>query len=441
MPIAMQPAPAHSPEGILLLSIGDELLDGRTANTNALWFGEQLRLAGLPVAEIRCVSDRIEDIVAVLDYGRRFPLTLATGGLGPTNDDRTLAAAAEAFQRPLGQTEESFQHVKARYEGRGLPLTEPRLRLALIPRGSEVLPNPTGTAPGVWLTEGAARFCFLPGPPVECRPMFTEQVLPRARAAITGRKLRRREFWRTFGRGESDVYQRVKPLVERLEKKFPDTFTFGVHISFPNVDLTYELWENGAAAQPTEAEVRADVEEITASLGALCFTREREELVHVVARELTRRGLTVATAESCTGGLLAKLFTDLPGSSAYFQGGVVTYANEAKQELLGVQLATLRDHGAVSAPAAAQMAEGIRARLKADHALSLSGVAGPGGGSAEKPVGTIHVALSNASGTKNLHQVILGGKGSRDQNRTIAVHLALDALRTELLVSEGPQNS
>lgn len=420
-------------KGVFLLSIGDELLDGRTQNTNASWFGEQLRLAGVPVAEVRCVSDRIEDIVRALDEARNYPLVVSTGGLGPTNDDRTLEGAALAFRRPLGRTPESYEHVRSRYEARGAELTETRLRLANVPKGCRVVQNPTGTAPGVELKIGKTLFYFLPGVPSECRPMFENEILPIAKETVGVKQLVRREFWRTFGRGEGEIYARIAPIVESFEKRFPETFTFGVHISFPCIDLTLEVWNVKGHAYPNAKEIDKACEQIQEAIGEFCFTRKREALVDVVCRELAARKLTLSAAESCTGGLLGKVITDIPGSSAYFMGGVVSYDNQAKVALLGVKESTLARHGAVSPETVREMADGMRARLKTDFALAISGVSGPSGGTKEKPVGTTHVALSSAAGTKTLHQFFLSGKGSREQNRIVAIHLALDALRSELL--------
>lgn len=413
--------------GVFLLSIGDELLDGRTQNTNATWFGEQLREHGIPVAEVRCVSDTLQDIVDALKYGEKFPVVLATGGLGPTNDDRTMEGAAKAFRLPLLRTKASLEHVRSRYEARGLPLTEARLRLALVPKGCKVLQNPTGTAPGVKVKQKSTDFYFLPGPPNECRAIFKD-ILPDIAKKVTEKKLLQRQFWRTFGKGESDIYHRIETVVAALEEKFPQTITFGVHISFPCVDLTLEVWKVKGAVSPKNEEIQWAVDSINQAIGDFCFTRKRISLVEAVAEKLKEKKLTVCAAESCTGGLLGKMITDLPGSSDYFLGGVVSYHNSAKEILVGVPKTTLQNHGAVSGETVSAMAESLRKTLQADFCLALSGVSGPGGGSAEKPVGTIWVALSNKRETKTLHQVILGGKGSRDQNRTIAAHLALDML-------------
>jgi nicotinamide-nucleotide amidase len=426
------PKKSTRPLGVMLLSIGDELLDGRIQNTNAAWFGEELRKAGVPIAEVRCVSDRTEDIVRNLKEGLHYPIVVCTGGLGPTNDDRTLASAAAAFKRPLGQTKASFEHVKSRYEARKMDLTEARLRLTQVPKGCRVMQNPTGTAPGVDLKIDSTNFFFLPGPPHECRPMFAKEILPLAKKKVATKKLVRRNFWRVYGKTESGTFEPFADKVADLEKRFPDTFTFGVHISFPCIDLTLEVWDVKGAKKPPAKEVESFCQEISQKLGSFCFTRERENLVDVVSRELANRKLTLATAESCTGGLLGKLLTDIPGSSAYYWGGVVSYDYSAKEILLGVKKSSLEKHGAVSDQVVREMADGARNALKTDFALSLSGVAGPGGGTAQKPVGTIYVALSTTRGTKTLHQVVLGGRGSRDQNRVAAIHLALDLLRSEL---------
>jgi nicotinamide-nucleotide amidase len=422
-----------SKKEVLLLSIGDELLDGRTQNTNASWFGEQFRLNGIKVTEVRCVSDDLPEIVAALKAGSKFSFVIATGGLGPTNDDRTLQGAAKAFRLPLARTKASFEHIRSRYEARKVELTAARLRLALVPKGSKILQNPTGTAPGVQLRVSGTEFFFLPGPPHECRPMFEKDILPLAKRKLAGRKLVRREFWRTFGRGEGDIYSSVKPVIDALEQKYPEAIRFGVHINFPYVDLTLEHWKTPGGKNPGESELDSAVKDIGRALGMLCFTRERETMPEVLVKILQHLKVTLATAESCTGGLVGKLLTDIPGTSSIYVGGVIAYANEVKVGLLGVRPETLESVGAVSEQAAFQMAEGARERFGSTFALSLTGISGPGGATPTKPVGTLYVALSDEQGSQTMHHVILGSKGSREQNRIIAAHLAFDALRRRIL--------
>lgn len=422
------------PPGVFLLTVGDEILDGRIQNTNAAWFGEQLRFSGIPVSESRSVPDNSTAIAnALKEGGAANPLVIVTGGLGPTNDDRTMESAGKAFHLPLAPTKASLSHVTKRYLKRGLELTPPRLKMAALPKGAKVLPNSTGTAPGVHLRAKGTDYFFLPGPPNECRPMFERFVLPVAKKCLRSRRILHREFWRTFGRGESDVYQRVSSIVEALEQRFPESVAFGVHITFPYIDLTLEVREAKGHGRPATKEISAACRDIERALGNLCFSRERESLAEAVAKLLFQEKKTVATGESCTGGLLGKLLTDIPGSSSYYLGGFVTYANSAKEGMLGINKKLLLQHGAVSEPAVRAMAENVRKKLGAHFALAISGVAGPGGGSETKPVGTTYVALSTAERTRTMHQVILGSQGSRDQNRILAAHLALDALRTELL--------
>jgi nicotinamide-nucleotide amidase len=420
--------------GVFVLTVGDEILDGRIQNTNAAWFGEQLRFAGIPVSESRSVPDNSSAIARALkEGGEANPIVIVTGGLGPTNDDRTMESAGKAFKLPLAPTKASLSHIKTRYQKRGLELTPPRMKMASLPKGAKVLPNSTGTAPGVHLRAKGTDYFFLPGPPNECRPMFERFVLPVAKKALRSRRILRREFWRTFGRGEADVYQRVSSIVEALEQRFPESVAFGVHITFPYIDLTLEVREAASQSRPATKEIDAACKDIAQALGNLCFSRERETLAEAVAKLLLQERATVATGESCTGGLLGKLLTDIPGSSAYYIGGFVTYANSAKEGMIGVNKKLLLQHGAVSEPAVRAMAENVRKKLGARFALAISGVAGPGGGTETKPVGTIYVALSSRERTRTMHQVILGSQGSRDQNRVVAAHLALDALRTELL--------
>jgi nicotinamide-nucleotide amidase len=418
--------------GVLLLSIGDELLDGRTLNTNATWFGEQFRSHGVPVSEVKCVSDELDEIVDALDYGKNFPLVISTGGLGPTNDDRTLEAAAKFFRKPYVLNSTALKFIKARYEARGLPLSDTRKKLALAPKGSKILANPTGTAPGSFLQWKNTQYFFLPGPPNECKPMFETFVLPLAKKKMAEKKLVNREFWRTFGKGESDVYTLISPVVEKMEKEFPQSITFGIHIHFPCVDLTFEVWKTKGRKTPSPKQIDAFTAAIEKSVSSIAFSRKRENLVETVFQNLKEKQKTLSVAESCTGGLLSKLFTDLSGSSSVFWGGVVSYDNDAKQKFLGVESTLLESHGAVSEACVKKMAENLREKAKTDFSLAISGIAGPNGGTKEKPVGTLYVALSHKGETKTLHQVILRGQGSRDQNRIIAAHLALDLLRNAL---------
>lgn len=415
--------------GLFLISIGDELLDGRTANTNATYFGELCRQAGVPVAEIRTVGDKETEIARALRDASAFSLVFVTGGLGPTNDDRTAASAALAFGRLRVPHPAALRRVRAHYKARGVKINKIRLSQAHLPEGAEILPNPTGIAPPFRLRWSGTDYYFAPGVPGECRPLFRERVLPVAQARFASRKLKRRLFWRCFGAGESEIYRLVAPAVKRLEKRYPRTLTIGVHITFPYIDITLESWSAKSEKPPAAAVLRVAEKEISRRLGDYVFSRERESMAETVFRALKRKRATLSTAESCTGGWVGKLLTDIPGSSAVYEGGVVSYADAAKQSLLGLEHATLRREGAVSRRVARAMAEAIRKRLGTTYALALTGISGPGGGSKAKPVGTIHIALAGPRQTKTLHQVIFGGQLGREQNRLISAHLALNLLR------------
>lgn len=420
--------------GVFLLSIGDELLDGRTVNTNASVFGNELASVGIPVAEVRAISDSLETIVETLRDAAKYPIVIVTGGLGPTNDDRTAEGAALAFSRPLRTSKESIHHVKSRYAARGRPVDKARLRQAYLPERAKLLANATGIAPGFYLKIQDSEFFFFPGVPGECHPMFRQFALPRAQKRAATKKLWRRELWRSFGLAEGDLNQSIAALLKPFEKKYPQSFQVGVHIDFPGVDLTLEVWDIPGTPKPSSAELDRLCQKISARLGSHIYSRERgQTLADVVLRLLQKRGQTLATAESCTGGALGKVLTDIPGSSAMYWGGAISYANDAKEKLLGVKAASLRRYGAVSKEVAFEMAEQIRLLAATDFSLSVTGISGPGGGTATKPVGTFYVGLANKHGTITLHRVPKSQFWSRKWNRTFAVHFALDMLRQQLL--------
>lgn len=415
--------------GLFLISVGDELLDGRTPNTNASFFGDKCREAGIQVAEIRTVSDRPEDIIRALKDANAYAMVFLTGGLGPTNDDRTSEAAAKAFRLPWQMNKAAEKIIREKYAKRNVEITPIRLRQARLPKGAKLLPNPNGIAPAFSCVFKGTNYFFAPGVPSECRPIFIDKIIPIAAKKLGHKKLLRRDFWRTFGAGESDIYQKISPIVDTLEKKFPASVVVGVHISFPCVDISLEYWQMAGEAKPSKTEQEKIEAEISKVLGDLCFTRERKTLVEVVAAELEKNSATLATAESCTGGWVGKLLTDLPGASAFYLGSVVSYANSAKTKILNVSEKSLQNQGAVSDAVVREMAENSRKLFGTTYAIALSGISGPSGGTSAKPVGTIHVALAGPQRTDSVHQVIFGGQLSREQNRFISAHLALNLLR------------
>jgi nicotinamide-nucleotide amidase len=369
-----------------VINTGSELLLGLVTNTHLGYLAGELAPCGITVARQVCVPDGPpirEALAAALD---RADVVFTTGGLGPTTDDITREAAAELFGLPLLPDEEILSGIRERFARRGLPMADRVARQAMVPVGTEVLPNPNGTAPGLYFPPGVlgsrrARHLFLlPGPPRELRPMVQDYVLPKLRAILPASSMRERRIYRLTGIGESQVEERIG---QRLEERG---------------DL-----EVGYCARPSEVDFRligppgplAQVEpDIRAVLGEWIYS-EGESLEAAIVRLLAEKHLTLATAESCTGGSLAGRITNVAGASEVFLAGYVTYANEAKENTLGVPSDLLAAHGAVSEPVAAAMAEGARRVSGAKFALSTTGIAGPGGGTESKPVGTVYLGLAS----------------------------------------------
>lgn len=418
------------PPEVEIVTIGDELLLGQTVDANAAWLGRTLAAAGIRTRARATVGDDEGSIVDAVTYAlHRTGTVVCTGGLGPTADDRTKPAVATVFGRQLVLDPEVLSQVRARFEIRGLPMPEINRGQAEVPEGAVVFPNPRGTAPGLALTDRENRLAvLLPGVPLEMRGLvedhvlpFLEQRWPRGRSPIVHRILR------TTGVAESSLAELMEDVVGRFPR---------VSVAFlpspTGVDLRLTCWGDLPAAE-AEAELDRAEAEMRGRAGPVVYAVGSEDLTTVVAGLLHARGLTLAVAESCTGGLLAKRLTDTPGASEYFAGGVVAYADAVKRDLLGVRTATLQRYGAVSAETAQEMAEGARARLGSGAALAITGVAGPGGGSEEKPVGTVFLALAGPRGVSALGQRF---PGDRTEIRERSAQAALDLLRRTLAEEE-----
>ena len=408
-----------------ILSVGTELILGQTVDTNTAWLATQLAAAGLHCTHHVTVADNLDHLhAALLQAADQADVIIVTGGLGPTEDDITRDALAAAAGVPLLDHAPSRAALEAYFESRGRPMPPGNLVQARVPRGAHVLPNTCGTAPGLQLALGSATVFALPGVPFEMREMYARAVVPCLAASTPERIVLSRRL-NAFGRGESDVGEMLADLMARGRN--------------PEVGTTAALGVIGVrinAAAPNEKEALSLLDsaetEIRRRLGSLVFGTEDETLAHAVQNELAARNLTVATAESCTGGLMGKLLTDVAGSSATFRGGVIAYANEIKQERLGVPEELLVTHGAVSAPVAAAMAEGARRALGSDYALSATGVAGPGGGTPEKPVGLVYVGLAGPQETQT-RELRLGDTTPRDVIRLRTAFIALNLLRRALV--------
>ncbi len=377
--------------GAEIFSVGTELLLGQIVDTNAAYLAQRLAQLGVDCFHRTTVGDNPTRLTAALRIALgRSDLILATGGLGPTEDDVTAAAAAEALGVDLVSDEASADAIRRLLAARGIPFVESHLKQARVPRGSRVLPNPTGTAPGFIVERRGAVIICLPGPPSEMEPMFEQSVAPYLRARSEGTLLYSRVL-RFMGIGESLVEDRLKDLIGAQ-----DSITIAPYAGRGEVQLRLsvkvsEESAGQAAIAPLEAEIRR-------RLGEYIVAADDESVENTVARLLTDRGLTLAIAESCTGGLISHRLTNIPGSSVYLLAGLVTYSDASKRGLLGVPEQTLAVHGAVSRETALEMAAGVRRSIGADVGLASTGIAGPTGGSETKPVGLVYVAVADDQG-------------------------------------------
>lgn len=374
----------------IILSIGDELVLGQTLDTNSHWLAQQLAAAGCDILEHRTVGDDQDAIrSAVASAAGRCDCLLITGGLGPTDDDLTRQAVAAFAGVPLELNQPWLDRIVGFFAQRKRPMAERNKIQAMLPAGSEVLDNPNGTACGFCcpLPPARCRLFAMPGVPKEMKPMFTNHVLPWIRQSAGGAVILQKTV-HTFGLGESNVAEALGDLMDRTRNP-----SVGTTVSNNVVSLRI----NARFASPAEAETHmsSTVEACRQKLGDLIYGEDDTTLAHAVAALLTGQRATVTTAESCTAGLLAKYLTDIPGSTAYFEQGFVVYSNQSKYDRLGVNDHIINTFGAVSEPVVLTMAKNARRLAKADYALAISGIAGPTGGTAAKPVGTVCIALAH----------------------------------------------
>ena len=406
-----------------ILSTGDELVRGRTADTNTAEIARALAGEGVSVVGAMLVSDDEDELTAAISAAAdRADVVVLSGGLGPTADDCTRGAAARAAGVALERRADVEASLRARFERRRMRMPESNLLQADAPAGAEILANRHGTAPGFVVAVRGARLFALPGPPHEMRAVLAEEALPRIRAlAGGGGRVVRTRTLETFGEREAAVGEAIADLMQRgREPRVGTTAVRGV--------IKVVIHAEGGADEVRERREAAEAE-IRRRLGPIVFGADGETLADVVARTLLARGTKIATAESCTAGLVAAALTETPGVSAIFPGGVVVYSNEEKTRLLGVPAELIARVGAVSEEVARAMASGVRSRFGADVGLAVTGIAGPGGGTPEKPVGLVHVAL-DVRGTVQHRRLLL--PGDRALVREIAVKSALDLVRRAL---------
>jgi len=402
-----------------VVTIGDELNRGEIVDTNSSWLAERLTALGAYVRWRTSVTDDAADMTAALTTAAaRAQIVVTSGGLGPTDDDRTVDVVSALAGVEPAQDPAHFQKMEERFRARGFRLTPNNLRQVRVPAGAEVLANGPGLAPGFGVAVGSARLYSMPGVPREMKSIFEAHVAPRVAAAVGG-ALPLRRTWRVAGMGESHVDHALRGLVDGMAG-----VTLHFRIAYPENLVTVVVRRDDGAAvlERLDADVRA-------RLGDHVYATGDTTLAEVIGTRLCARGQTLAVAESCTGGMIGQLVTAIPGSSRWFVGGVIAYANSVKEEMLDVQRATLEAHGAVSEPTVIEMADGARARTGAQWAVAVSGIAGPDGGTAEKPVGTVFIAVTGA-GVREVRKLFW--PTDRELVRQLAAHAALHLLYKQL---------
>ena len=414
------------PFAAAIIAVGSELLTPEKVDTNSLFITQTLNDLGIAVAFKSIVGDdRAELTTHVAHALQRHRVLILTGGLGPTDDDLTREVVAARLGLAMHEDPELITVMERRFASRGWTMPAVNRRQAQVPEGATVLANPNGTAPGLWLTHDGAVIVLLPGPPREMKPMMAGEVRSRLLALAGDTRLHRR-LVRVSGKGESAVEEVVQPIYSRWLVQDPRIETT-ILAGLGQVELHLVLQSTDAARAALVLAVA--VAELTAALGQDVVSTDGRGLEAVVGDLLRARGWWVALAESCTGGLATSRLTDVPGSSDYVERSVVAYSNQAKVELLGVSVALIQQHGAVSEAVAVAMAEGIRDRAGVNVGVGITGIAGPGGGSDDKPVGTVCIAVAGARTEVRTFRF----PGGREMVKAMSANWAIDLLRRQLL--------
>jgi nicotinamide-nucleotide amidase len=406
----------NRPKAIILL-IGNELVRGSVADINGSLAARELRRIGFQVAGFEIVGDDDQAIERALRAGgERAEVVIVGGGLGPTDDDRTRGAAARCFGRELVFNPKAWEDIEAWFQGLKRKSTPEDRRQAEFPAGAEMIPNRHGTAPGFIFRQGNTRYYFLQGVPREFSAFLDEEIIPRLQKEFALPPKKSFQTFKLFGLSES----RVGAVIFGLARAFPQV-TVGTRFYFPEIWIDFES-EDAQALEALTGEARRE-------FASHLFGENEDSFESIVGKLLAEKGWKLALAESCTGGLVAHRITEVPGSSNYFERGVVTYSNRSKTELLGVSPELLKKFGAVSAEVAGAMAEGIKKNSGVEIGLSATGIAGPTGGSPEKPVGLVYFGLAAPEGVFTRKELLFGG---RDRIKVFASAVALDWLRRYL---------
>lgn len=405
-----------------IISIGNEILSGQTVDTNAAYLSKKLLTVGIKVASSYTVGDNIEAIVRALRQASEDgDIVLVTGGLGPTDDDITRQAMADFLGVELELDKELLQNIESYFRNRNRKMAQKNRIQAYIPKGASGLDNNMGTAPGIMVKAEGKMYVAMPGVPSEMKRMFEESVFADLEAMGTGEVVFVRKL-KCFGAGESNIAERIGNIMERDRNPLINcTARCGV--------ITLHIIATASDMVTAERMAADDEAKLRTLLGDLVYGVDDQSISEVVGRKLAETGRTIAVAESCTGGLIAKMLTDVAGSSRYFKCGWVTYSNESKVNQLGVKADLIDKHGAVSSEVALAMAKGARQRSGADFAIAVTGIAGPGGGSSQKPVGLVYICLNSENSTETKKLI---WSHNRDIVRLIAAQTALNMVRLEL---------
>lgn len=405
-----------------IITVGTELLLGQIVNTNAQYISQRLPEVGINVYYQNVVGDNPQRLKQCLNIAlNRSDIIIMTGGLGPTKDDLTKETVAEVFGRKLVLHEETYEIIKAFFKNRNRPVTENNIKQAYLPEGSIIIKNKNGTAPGCIIESGDKIVIMLPGPPSEMRPMFDDTVMPYLWDKTDVKLVSK--YVKVFGIGESQVEDTIMDLVDNQSNP-----TIAPYAKEGQVMLRITARVN--RGEQADELIDPVICEIRKRLGDAVYSTENKELEEVVADMLMENKLTISVAESCTGGLISKKLTDIPGISRVFMGGIVSYSNNLKESFLGVKAETLQKYGAVSSATAIEMANGIRERSGTDLGLAVTGIAGPDGGTPEKPVGLVYIALASKEGT---HANEFRLWGDRNRIRNVASLHALDMVRRYIM--------
>lgn len=408
-----------------IITIGDEILIGQVVDTNSAWLGQQLNLLGIKVNRINSISDDHEAIINGIDESlQRVELVLITGGLGPTKDDITKKAIADYFNVEMEYHEDVMQYVASLFAARGIAMADSNKSQAMLPANCKVLHNANGTAPGMWFEKDSKVIVSMPGVPYEMKGIFTDEVVPRVKQHFHTPTIKHKTIL-TQGVGESTLMEKIADWETSL--------------SHHNLKLAYlpqpgmvrlRISGEGNNAAELERIIEEKAAELLTIVPQYIFGFGEQTLEQVVGELLAAKKQTLSTAESCTGGYIAHLITSISGSSTYFMGSVVAYDNRVKEEILGVSKQNLIDFGAVSQQVVEEMALGVRKRFKTDFAVATSGIAGPTGGTPEKPVGTVWIAVASSKGVVSK---LLRFGNNRERNIRQAAIFALNLLRKEIL--------